>query len=277
MRSVKVSIQGAPGAFSDVAAREVVSGSVNPVPCESFDDVFDTVETGRARYGVIPIENSLVGSIHRNYDLLLERSLHIIGETQLRIVHCLMAPPGVKFGDIAEVFSHPVALDQCRNFFHKHTAKTPSPFYDTAGAARMVAEAGRPDAAAIAGPLAAERYGLTILKKSIEDEKSNHTRFLLLARRPVKVSGKAKTSVVFSIKNIPGALFKTLSVFALRDINLTKIESRPVRHRTWQYYFYVDFEGGLNDPNVRRALDHLQELAHFVKVLGCYPMTIKRG
>lgn len=271
MAKAKTAFQGERGAFSEVAARRLIGNDVTPVPCETFEAVFDTVESGRARYGVIPIENSLVGSIHRNYELLLERSLHIVGETELRIVHCLVAPPGVTLRSIRKVYSHPVALDQCRRFFKKHPRIEPIPFYDTAGAAKMIAETRPDDSAAIAGPYAAELYGLATLREGLEDEKSNHTRFLLLSKRPAAVRDNAKTSIVFSMKNQPGALFKMLSVFALRDINLTKIESRPVRHKTWQYYFYLDFEGSLAEPAVGRALEHLEELASFIKILGSYP------
>lgn len=270
MAGIRTAFQGERGAFSERAARGMIGERTTPLPCPSFEEVFGAVEAGRARYGVIPIENSLVGSIHRNYDLLLERSLTIVGETQLRIVHCLTAPKGLRLGSIRRVYSHPVALEQCRRFLEKHPKMEPVPYYDTAGAARMVAEEQPEGGAAIAGPFAAELYGLKVLKAGIEDEKSNHTRFLLLAKRPVRVQGRAKTSIVFAMKNQPGALFKMLSVFALRDINLTKIESRPVRHKTWQYYFYLDLEGTVQDPVVQRALDHLGELATFIKVLGSY-------
>ncbi len=274
MSAIRVAIQGERGAFSEVAAKSLLNERITPLPCESFEQVFDSVEGGRSRFGVIPIENSLVGSIHRNYDLLLERSLQIVGETELRIVHCLMAPRGTGLKSIRRVYSHPVALDQCRRFFADHPQIEPISYYDTAGAAKMLAEKGVPEAGAIAGPLAAELYDLKVLRKSIEDEKSNHTRFLLLARKPQRFTGKAKTSIVFSFRNQPGGLFKALSVFALRDIDLTKIESRPVRHSTWRYYFYLDFAGSVADPNVRRALDHLGELTSFLKVLGSYPLTV---
>jgi len=277
MKILKVAFQGERGAFSEVAARALIPSAIAPFPCESFEDVFEAVESKRVRFGVIPIENSLVGSIHRNYDLLLERPLHIVGETQQRIVHCLLAPKGAGLRKIRTVYSHPVALDQCRRFFREHPDIKPMSHYDTAGAAKMVAEQEQGDHAAIAGPLAAEMYDLSILRKSIEDEKSNRTRFLLLARKPLKFTGRAKTTIVFSFKNQPGGLFKALSVFALRDIDLTKIESRPVRHSNWQYYFYLDLVGSAADPNVGRALDHLSELTSFLKILGSYPLTVNAG
>ncbi len=277
MAATKVAIQGDRGAFSEVAARSLLGENIAPVTCNSFESLFDTVENKHARYGVVPIENSLVGSIHRTYDLLLERSLQIIGETQLRVVHCLIGPKGSTVRNLKTVFSHPVALDQCRNFFTANKHLKPIPFYDTAGAVRMLAEEQPENAGAIAGPLTADLYGMKLVRKSIEDEKSNHTRFLLLGRNRRKVTGNSKTSVVFSFKNQPGALFKMLSVFALRDINLTKIESRPVRHKTWSYYFYVDFEGHVTDPVVKRALEHLRELTLFIKILGSYPLTVDRA
>jgi prephenate dehydratase len=172
------------------------------------------------------------------------------------------------------VYSHPAALEQCRNFFEKNPAMAPISYYDTGGAARMIAESKPHNAAAIASPYAAETYNLKILKKSLEDEKTNFTRFLLLARRPRNFKGKAKTSIVFSLKNGPGVLFKALSVFALRDINLTKIESRPVKKEAWQYYFYLDFEGSLKEKHVKNALDHLGEITRFIKILGCYPLRV---
>jgi arogenate/prephenate dehydratase len=275
MARMKAAFQGERGAFSELAARNFLKDGFTPIPCETFEAVYDAVEKGRAERGVIPIENSLVGSIHRNYDLLLERKLHVIGETQVRIVHCLLANRGVPMAQINQAISHPVALDQCRRFFKQHPKIRPETFYDTAGAAKHVAENEPEKTAAIAGPFAAELYGLRILKRSIEDEKNNYTRFLLVAKKPHPFKGKAKTSIVFSAKNQPGILYKALSVFALRDIDLTKIESRPVRHRVWEYHFYIDLIGNTRDEHVNCALDHLAEIAHFVRVLGCYPLKVR--
>ncbi len=255
----------------------MIKGPVTPIPCETFDAVFDSVESGYARLGVIPIENSLIGSIHRNYDLLLERELKVIGESQMRIVHSLIVPPGVSLRDIRQVYSHPAALDQCRRFFQKHPAMRPISYYDTAGAVRLLAESSPRDAAAIASPYAAELYRMKQARKSIEDTKSNFTRFLLLSRRAAAFTGQAKTSIVFSLKHEPGSLFKALSVFALRDIDLTKIESRPLRKKAWEYYFYLDLAGATRESRVHHALNHLQEITHFVKVLGTYPMSVNGG
>lgn len=277
MAKKKIAFQGERGAFSEIAAQQMAGKSSQTVPCESFEALFDAVQNRRCDLGVIPIENSLIGSIHKNYDLLLERKLVIIAETQLRIVHCLMAPKGIPFSRVSKVYSHPVALDQCRNFFHKHITIAPISYYDTAGAAKMVSESGSINSAAIASPYAADLYKMKILKKSVEDEQTNYTRFLLLGRKPTKFKKTAKTSIVFSMINEPGVLYKVLSVFALRDINLTKIESRPVRKKTWQYHFYIDFVGSVDQTHVQKALDHLEEITHFIKILGSYPLTVNGG
>ncbi|MFQ5500484.1 MAG: prephenate dehydratase [Candidatus Zixiibacteriota bacterium] len=274
MARKKVAFQGERGAFSELAAHSLVGANIVPYPCGTFEQVFDAVESRSTSVGIVPIENSLIGSIHRNYDLLLKRNLHITGETQLRIRHCLVAPPGISFARITKAYSHPAALEQCRDFFAKQTRIAPISYYDTAGAAKMIAEAGLPNSAAIAGPYVAEIYNLKVLKKSIEDESTNFTRFLLLGRKPVKADDQAKTSIVFSMKNQPGVLFKALSVFALRDIDLTRIESRPVRKRAWQYHFYIDFSGSIREQRVRYALDHLSEITHFIKILGSYPQGL---
>ena len=270
----KIAFQGERGAFSESAASLLIKEKIKVVPCESFESLFDKVENRSADFGVIPIENSLIGSIHRNYDLLLERNLNVVGETQLRVVHCLIASPKSTFGKIKKVYSHPAALDQCRNFFKKYKNIESIPYYDTAGAVKMLAESELTDSAAIASPFAADLYHMKKLRKSIEDEKSNFTRFLLLSKRPLRSTGKLKTSIVFSLKNVPGALFKALSVFALREIDLTKIESRPARKHGWQYYFYIDFVGSAKETHIKNALGHLQEITHFQKILGSYPSNI---
>jgi prephenate dehydratase len=277
MAGKKVAFQGERGAFSEQAARQLTGSSARVIPCDSFDTLFDKVESGKATVGVIPIENSLMGSIHRNYDLLLERDLQVIDETQVRVVHCLIAPPVTTLRKVKKVYSHPAALDQCRRLFAKYPSLSAQSFYDTAGAVKMLAEQMPSDAAAIASPLAAEIYGMKVLRKSIEDEKFNFTRFLLLAKKARPVRGVAKTSVVFSLKNEPGNLYRALSVFALRDIDLRKIESRPSRRKAWEYYFYVDFIGSLKEDRVKFALANLEEITHFVKILGCYPARVNSG
>jgi prephenate dehydratase len=225
---------------------------------------------------VIPIENTLAGSVHENYDHLLNFDVRIVAETNLRIVHNLMAPPGVRLQDIRKVYSHPVALNQCLRFFASHPKIERVPFYDTAGAAKMVMAERTPDAAAIASRVAASIYGAKILRRSIEDDRHNFTRFFLLYRRKdaphlSRAPRQWKTSLVFTTRNVPGALFRALSAFALRDVSLTKIESRPLRGKPWEYLFYVDFLGREDEPRVEKALGHLAEVADFLRVFGSYP------
>ncbi len=272
-----VSFQGELGAFSQVAAMSLAGEEATPVPLPAFQDVFESVVNGKCDAAVIPIENTLHGSIHENYDHLLRFDLVIRGETFVRIVHNLIAPPGVRFSAVRRIYSHPVALNQCRHFLEANPGCQKIPFYDTAGSVKMVMEEGLKDAAAIASGTAAEIYGAKILKKSIEDDRANYTRFFLLERpgnvapeAPIQTN-KYKTSVVFTVKNVPGALFKCLSAFALRDLNMTKIESRPLRGKPWEYLFYLDFLGHVEDKASRNALNHLGELADMLRVLGCYP------
>jgi prephenate dehydratase len=274
----RVSFQGEPGAFSQVAATQLAGDNIIPVPTETFEEVFVSVINGKCDCAVIPIENTLHGSVHENYDHLLKYNLPIRGETFVRIVHNLIAPPGVGIGKIRRAYSHPVALNQCRRFFEENPQIERTPFYDTAGSVKMVMEEGLKDAAAIASAAAATIYGGRILKKSIEDDRQNYTRFFLLERpkrgarflKP-EASKRFKTTLVFTTRNTPGALFKSLSAFALRDLNLTKIESRPLRGKPWEYLFYLDFIGHAEDKVSRNALGHLAELADMLRVLGCYP------
>lgn len=273
-----VAFQGELGAFSQVAARQLAGEECVPVPLPAFLDVFEAVASGKCQAAVIPIENTLHGSIHENYDHLLRFDLPIQGETFVRIVHNLMAAPGVRLGDIKRIYSHPVALNQCRHFLDAHPEAQRVPFYDTAGSVKMVMDQSLKDAGAIASAAAASIYGAKILRKSIEDDRENFTRFFLLERpRRAKKSGeparntKFKTTVVFTVRNVAGALFRALSAFALRDLNMTKIESRPLRGKPWEYLFYLDFIGHQNDPVSKNALGHLAELADTLRVLGCYP------
>jgi prephenate dehydratase len=218
----------------------------------------------------VPIENTLAGSIYENSDLLLENHLHIVGEVNLHIVHNLVGLPGTARKDVRQVYSHPVALAQCSGFFSRHPHIEKIPFYDTAGAVKMLAERRIRGAAAIASRVAAEVYRARVLLTHVEDHRQNYTRFLLLSKTAA-VSRKAnKVSIVFSTRNAPGALYKCLSVFALRDIDLTKMESRPLRGRPWEYLFYLDFVGNVREERCRNALAHLGEVTNFLRVLGCY-------
>jgi prephenate dehydratase len=279
----RAAFQGELGAFSQVAARQLAGEDFIPAPMQSFEDVFVSVVNGKSHCAVIPIENTLHGSVHENYDHLLKYELPIRGETFVRIVHNLIVLPGVRFSQVRRVYSHPVALNQCRRFFEDNPQIEKTPFYDTAGSVKMVMEQGLADAGAIASSNAAEIYGGKILRKSIEDDRQNFTRFFLLERpkrgarsgvpqdNPPRAAKRFKTTLVFTTRNLPGALFRSLSAFALRDISLTKIESRPLRGKPWEYLFYLDFIGHVDEPASRNALNHLAELADMLRILGCYP------
>ncbi|HEY1262809.1 MAG TPA: prephenate dehydratase domain-containing protein, partial [Terriglobales bacterium] len=256
---MKVAIQGEAGSFSHEAARRMVPGCTI-VPCARSAEVFDRLERGSVPVAVIPIENSLAGSVTEHFDLLLARNVFIQAEFQLRIIHNLIAAPGVRLRDLRKAYSHPVALEQCRDFFRKHPGIESVPFYDTAGSVKHVVNNRLRDSAGIAGRQAAAAYQGRILAAGIEDDKRNFTRFFLVRRGKRVLPGANKTSIAFGLKNLPGALYKALSVFALRDISLSKIESRPMRGRPWEYVFYADFLRG-EDQTSRNALHHLAEVA----------------
>jgi prephenate dehydratase len=274
-----IGFQGARGAFSEEAARKLLGPKVEVLPCERFEDIFRHLKEGRTTGAVVPIENTLAGSVHENYDHLQNYQLPIVAETSVRIVHNLISPKGIPFSHIRRAFSHPVALNQCLDFFARNPQIERIPFYDTAGSVKMILEERLTDAAAIASSIAAETYGGRILRRSIESDRQNFTRFFLLRRpgyarrHPVPAADHAtwKTSLVFATRNVPGALFRALSAFALRDLSLTKIESRPLRGKPWEYLFYVDFLGRVDSVEARNALNHLRELADTLRVLGCYP------
>jgi prephenate dehydratase len=283
---MKVAIQGERGSFSHEAAERMLR-RCSVVPCARSVEVFDRVEQGSVSAAVIPIENTLAGTVAEHADLLVARSVFVQAEYLHRIVHNVIAAPGVKFRALRRVLSHPVALDQCREFFRRNPNIEPVPFYDTAGSVQHVIVNKLGDTAGIAGRQAAQEYAGKILRAGIEDDKRNFTRFFLIRKlgktgahsnrrktsadyRRLIPSRANKTSIAFHVKNVPGALFKSLSVFALRDISLSKIESRPMRGRPWEYVFYVDFLRGDDEP-ARNALRHLAEVAEFIKVLGIYP------
>jgi prephenate dehydratase len=266
---MRVAFQGEPGAYSEQAAYEYF-GPVETLPYETFEAVFEAVSTGQCEKGLIPIENSLAGSIHKNYDLLLRHELSIVGEYFLRVQHCLIALPNVQKSDIRRAISHPQALEQCAGYLRSLGIK-PETVYDTAGSVKMLKESSASDLAAIASRRAAELYGMQILEEGIEDNPENYTRFLAICPVSATPQTEAKTSIVFTLKNTPGALFKALSVFALREIDLTKIESRPLAGKPWEYLFYIDFIGAVQEEPVHRALDHLSEYALTLRVLGSYP------
>lgn len=266
-----IAFQGEPGAYSEAALFEHFGEGTQARPCDTFEGVFISVTRGECDFGIIPIENSLAGSIHQNYDLLLRYSLSVVGEHFLTIHHCLITCPGVELSAINRVISHPQALAQCERYLHSMGARS-EPVYDTAGSVKMLRQEGSLTTAAIASRQAAILYDMAILAENIEDDPDgNLTRFLIIARQPVQPQGDAKTSIVFSLKNQPGSLFRALSVFALRDIDLSKIESRPLAGTPWEYLFYIDFVGSTQDKVASRALEHLAEYAILLRVLGSYP------
>jgi prephenate dehydratase len=272
-REIKVAFQGELGAFSQQAIRQFIGPRAVPVPKQRFEDLFHALRSGEVAAAAVPIENTLAGSVHENYDLLLKYDFEITAETNVRIVHHLIAAPGVAFRSIRRVYSHPVALNQCLDFFAKHPRVERVPFYDTAGSVKMLMEEMPDGSAAIASELAAKIYGGNILRREIEDDRRNFTRFFLL--EPVGSAGRGtgrewKTSLVFSTRNAPGSLFRALSALALRDLNLAKIESRPRRGKPWEYMFYLDVLAHRDDPKMKNALSHLSELADYLRVLGSY-------
>jgi prephenate dehydratase len=270
MKKSIVSYQGESGSFSEQAARNYFGASAELRPLPTFAEVFTDVEHRPNGVGIIPIENSVFGSIHQVYDLLLKHHLYIIGEVKLRIELHLMALPRTKRGSIRTIYSQLQALGQCETFLGSLKEVKIEAVHDTAAAARMVRERQQSAAAAIASEHAARVHGLQILKRNVESDHQNYTRFIALARKPVKSDGMVKTSLVFATKDIPGALFKALAVFALRDINLMKIESRPLIGKPWEYLFYLDVAGAPDATPLKQALDHLQEVCTLLRVLGSY-------
>lgn len=270
---MSVAFQGERGAYSEAAAIAYFCSDIDLVACPTFDAVFEAVDSGECKHGIVPVENSLAGSIHRNYDLLQRHSLSIVGEHIFRVRHCLIAHPGAALSDISKIISHPQALAQCEGYIDKLGVER-EPWYDTAGAVKSLREGGRRDHAAIASHRAAEVYGMHIMAADIEDDTANYTRFIALALKPITPTGAyTKTSIAFTLPQggtTPGSLFRAIGVFSMRDINLTKIESRPTPAETFNYMFYLDFEGSHNNPSCAHALDHLREMAPDVRVFGSY-------
>ncbi len=276
---MRVAFQGERGAYSEEAVISLFRDA-DVVPCNTLSTAFELVHASQVEAAVVPIENSQAGSINETYDLLLRYDLWIFGETVSHIHHCLLALPGTRVEDISEVYSHPQALAQCEEFLRTLKA-TVLPQYDTAGSAKMIREMKLVRAAAVASRRAAEIYGLHILAENIETNPHNYTRFIVIGPRgatnlidwqvSLDNSRGFKTSLVFATKNIPGALYHSLGAFATRGINLTKLESRPSRQKPWEYVFYVDFEGHMDDPICQEAMADLGMRTTFVKVLGSYP------
>ncbi|MGA2665774.1 MAG: prephenate dehydratase [Nitrososphaerales archaeon] len=272
----KIGFQGEHGAFSEQAVFKHFGTDVETVPTRTIREVFNLTEVGAIESGVVPIENSIEGSVSETYDMLLTSSVKVLGEVAVRVVHCLIALPSAKVSEIRVIYSHPQALAQCRNFVASLQAE-PRVAYDTAGSVKMIKEEGLAGAAAIASERAAEIYGLKVLRKGIEDYGRNFTRFLIISKeeeaRPKRGARDYKTSLIFSVPNTPGSLYGVLEVFARAKINLTKIESRPTRQRPWEYYLFLDFEGHHRDRTVSKVLAEIAGKVVFLKVLGSYPRS----
>ncbi len=266
----KVAFQGERGAYSELAVLQHFNDNdVVLIPKRTLADVFYSVESNDVDYAVVPIENSIEGSVNETYDLLMSTNLKISAEIYLRIVHCLISYGNTSIEDIRYVYSHPQALGQCRGFIIQHRFE-PIPYYDTAGSVKMLKEKRLEKSAAIASKLAAQVYGMKVILEGIEDSKSNYTRFLVLADKDGKRSGNDKTSIIFITKHVAGSLYSILEEFAKRGINLTMIVSRPLKDRPWEYAFYLDFEGHRLDDSVKECLDAIKEKVVFLKVLGSY-------
>jgi prephenate dehydratase len=266
----RVAFQGVAGAYSEEAIRQFFGAETESVPCDALEDIFPVVERGEADYGMLPVENAVAGSVTGAYELLLERDLRIYAEVILRVRHMLLAAPGTELADVKRVRSHPQALAQCQRYLDRH-GLTPEPAFDTAGSARELAAAPESDVAVIASALAGELYGLEVLDPGIEDFPFNYTRFFVLSLDDPPRAERNKTSVIFSTRHQPGALYECVGAFATRGINLSKIESRPRLNQPWHYIFYLDFEGYSEDPQCAEALLDLLQHASFVKFLGSYP------
>ena len=272
VQGVSVAFQGEPGAYTEEAAVRFFGPSTRGLPYETLDEVFEAVENSAAPFALVPVENSLEGSITRAYDLLLDTPIMVCGETELRISHCLIAPEGATLDSVRLIYSHPQALGQSRNFL-KHLNAELVPSSDTAGSVKMIKEQGLHNAAAVASERAAQLYGMKILAREIEDNPHNFTRFFVLSKEDALPTGNDKTSIVFSLKHKPGALYDCLKAFAARNVNLTKLESRPTRNQPWEYNFYMDVSGHREDKALGEALAALEEHSVFVKILGSYPRS----
>lgn len=267
----KVAFQGERGAFSEIAAIKFFGSSIEPVLCKTFEEIFKKISCKEADYGLLPIENSQTGGINEAHDLLLHQELFAVGEVKLKVEHCLITKDEIDFKLIKKVYSHPQALAQCEGFLSKNLPHCQIiPVYDTAGSVKMISNLKKNNVAAIASNWAAELYGLKIMRKGIQDNKHNYTRFLVLSSEISPDPKNNKTSIIFAVVSKPGALYKCLKEFALRDLNLTRLESRPSKQKPWEYIFYTDFEKGLFEQSSREVLEELKRHTTFVKVIGTY-------
>jgi 3-deoxy-7-phosphoheptulonate synthase len=265
----RAGFMGRVGSFSHKACRQYFGDAVEAVPLPTFRAIFEAIKAGQVDYGVIPLENSLSGSIHENFDLLREYDLQLIGELQIRIMQNLLAKPGTELGAIRRVLSHPQGFEQCRRFLSQHTWELVA-VSDTAGAAERVSAGADPGDAAIANQTAAEHYGLAVVAQGIEDNPRNFTRFVVVSREPIERRKVAKTSLICSARNEPGALFAILQVFAENQINMIKLESRPIPGEPWKYMFYIDLEANLESPELAPVRAAIAEKSEYLKILGCY-------
>jgi chorismate mutase/prephenate dehydratase len=269
-QKLKVAFQGERGAYSESAVYTFFGDDAEVKPCRDLTEVFESVDKQEVPVGVVPVENSLEGSVNQTYDLFLTHNLKVSGEIIIRISHCLIANPTTSLEAVKTVYSHPQALAQCRGFLERLGSDL-IPTYDTAGSVKMLKEKGLKDAAAVASEKAAEIYGMKILAREIEDTPTNYTRFFVISKEDAAMTGKDKTSIIFAATHTPGALYHALEEFEKRNINLTKIESRPTRQKPWEYNFYLDFEGHRTEENCAKALKALEKKAAFLKILGSYP------
>ena len=266
----RVSFQGERGAYSEAASVSFFENEINAIPCSTFADVLKNTENDGSDYSILPIENSLEGSVGESNDLLLETDLNVIGEIYHRIHHCLIGTGSI--GDIDTVYSHPQALGQCRKFIQENSLKT-IPSYDTAGSVKIIKNLNKNNVACIASKNAAEIFGVPIIKEGVEDNANNYTRFLVFSKENNDKTDNSKTSIIFSVKHEAGALYQIINEFYQHKINLTKIESRPNKNTPWEYNFYVDFEGQQDDPSIKDVLEKLRNHSTFLKILGSYPIA----
>jgi len=266
-----IAIQGEKGSYSEIAAKHYFGEKIKISASYSFNEVFDKVKNRKVNFGLIPIENSIYGSILDCFDLLQKNSIKIVGEINLQISHYLLSNKKYKLTQIKNIYSHPQALAQCSFLLNSLKKIKIIPSYDTAGAAKNLQSDNKEYAAVVASKEAAKIYGLKIIKPNIQNNKKNFTRFLVIANKQQTTKIKnPKSSISIELKSIPGALFKALSVFALRNIDLVKIESRPLPEKPFQYLFYIDFIGNLKDKNIKLALKHLKEISISIKIFGTY-------
>ena len=267
----KVAFQGERGAFSEIAAIKFFGSSIKPILCKTFGEVFQRINRKEAEYGILPIENSQTGGINEVHDLLLHQELFAVGEVKLKVEHCLITKGEINFKLIEKVYSHPQALAQCEGFLSKNLPHCQViPVYDTAGSVKMIKELKINNVAAIASSWAAELYGLKILSLGIQDNKYNYTRFLVLSPEICSEAKNNKTSIIFAVVNKPGALYKCLKEFAIRNIDLSRLESRPSKREPWEYIFYTDFDKGLFEQSAQKALEALKKCTTFIKIIGTY-------